>query len=79
MCEWGTTEIVVVNIPADLSHTGKSYVKLAKIDKCIAPIVRALNEAGIKTRSSCCGHGKTDGRIDLQDGRILLIVEEKTE
>ena len=31
---------------------------LAKIDRCIAPLVAALNKGGIKTLSSCCGHGK---------------------
>ena len=27
--------------------------------------------------ASCCGHGKTDGRIDLVDGRVLMIVPPK--
>ena len=27
------------------------------VDKCIAPIVQALNSAGIQTLGSCCGHG----------------------
>jgi hypothetical protein len=43
------------------------------IDKCIAHIVAALNAAGIETMASCCGHGKIDGRIDLADGRYLVI------
>lgn len=66
-------EEVEVTIPADLSCTGKPIKKMAKIDKSIAPLVRALNKAGIATRSSCCGHGKRDGYIALQDGRILII------
>lgn len=73
MCEWGEYEEVEVMIPADLSCTGKSYKKVARIDKCIAPLVRALNKAGIGTRSSCCGHGKRDGHISLQDGHILIV------
>lgn len=44
------------------------------IDYCIHHIVAALNAGGIRTKASCCGHGKKDGRIDLEDGRILIIV-----
>ena len=43
------------------------------IDKCIAHIVAALNAGGIETVASCCGHGKMNGRIDLADGRYLVI------
>lgn len=64
---------VWVKIPADLSHTGKTYWKYAKIDACIASIVKALQEAGIDMRGSCCGHGTEEGDIHLQDGRALII------
>jgi hypothetical protein len=47
--------------------------KLQSIDICIADIVAALNAANIKTVASCCGHGKTSGIIDLEDGRIIKI------
>ena len=73
MCKWGTDEDVLVIIPAELSYTGKDRVDTKGIDKCIAPIVRALNEAGIRTDSSCCGHFKRDGWIVLHDGRELVI------
>lgn len=33
----------------------------------------ALNAANIKTDASCCGHGKMDGNIMLEDDRILII------
>lgn len=58
-------------------------------DPCIAPIVRALHESdlptvpsrhnpeGIRTVASCCGHGRFPGRIDLADGRVLLIVDRE--
>lgn len=73
MCEVGEYELVKVKVPADLSHTGKAYWKKKQIDKCIAPIVKALQEGGIDMRGSCCGHGKMDGDIHLQDNRILII------
>lgn len=46
------------------------------IDACIAPLVKALNDAGFGTRASCCGHGDSLGNIVLTDGRELLIVPD---
>jgi hypothetical protein len=62
-----------VTIPSDLSYTGKERRTYKAIDSCIASIVKALEKGGVKMRASCCGHFKTDGRIDLEDGRILII------
>ncbi|KKN03223.1 hypothetical protein LCGC14_1109770 [marine sediment metagenome] len=73
MCEWGTDEPVEVFISADVSHTGADRFDIKPIDACIAPIVRALTNAGILTGGSCCGHGKADGWIYLEDGRELVI------
>jgi hypothetical protein len=56
------------------------------LDICIADIVLALNQAGIKTTASCCGHAnkRTPGFIDLEDGRSFYVfhtkvVDDKTE
>lgn len=65
--------MVRVKIPADISRTGEAYWKDVGIDECIAPIVKALQVAGIDMRGSCCGHGVTHGSILLADGRELLI------
>jgi len=46
------------------------------VDLCIADIVAALNAANIRTTASCCGHGKMDGRILLEDGRELFVKEK---
>lgn len=43
------------------------------IDWCIHQIVAALNAGGVKTIACCCGHGSQNGRIDLEDGRVLVI------
>jgi|GEM_PF-3114795 len=75
MCEWGTYKEVLVKIPADLSSTGREKWKSEKIDACIADIVEAMQKAGIDMRGSCCGHNKTNGHIDLQDGRVLLVLQ----
>lgn len=49
-----------------------------EIDRCIAPLVQALNDGGILTSSCCCGHGKELGHIWLRDGRILAIMPTGT-
>ena len=77
MCDWGNDTILRVPVPANLSHTGKFRWDYKGIDSCIAPIVQALNDAGIYTAQSCCGHGKGPGRIDLHDGRILRIYADE--
>lgn len=50
--------------------------RVTNVDWCIHHIVASLNAGGIETVASCCGHGKIDGRIDLKDGRILIIKEQ---
>ena len=45
------------------------------VDKCIADIVQALNDGGLETVASCCGHNKIDGNIMLRDSRILTITK----
>lgn len=75
MCEWGSYVDIEVTIDAAHSHTGEEHQAVKPIDACIAPIVAALNQAGILTGRSCCGHGKTDGWIVLADGRKLTITE----
>lgn len=42
-------------------------------DPCLEPLVRALNQGGIPTVASCCGHGGLMGNIALKDGRELII------
>lgn len=66
--------LLLVNIPAELSHTGAARWDIKAVDSCIADIVQALNDAGILTSSCCCGHGEYPGSILLQDGRELIIV-----
>lgn len=76
MCKWGTETILEVTVPAQLSHTGVERKAEKGIDACIAPIVRALNDAGVTTVASCCGHGKRPGNIALSDGREIVIVPD---
>ena len=43
------------------------------IDQCIQPLVKAINDCGIVTIASCCGHGRTNGSIVFRDGREIII------
>ena len=49
------------------------------IDYCIHHIVAALNAGGIRTVASCCGHGTMHGRIDLEDGRTLVVASDAAQ
>lgn len=73
MCVWGDDVLLNVPVPANLSHTGEFHWAEKGIDRCLAPIVQALNDAGIYTANCCCGHGKEDGVIILHDGRELIV------
>jgi hypothetical protein len=49
------------------------------VDRCLAPYIQALNDSGIVTGISCCGHGEQAGFILAQRGeayRLLIMVEE---
>lgn len=78
MCEHGTEVLMEVMVPAHMSHTGETRRAVKGIDACIAPIVQALNDAGILTAGCCCGHGREPGNIILADGRELVILPAKS-
>lgn len=67
MCKWGKHVVV------KLTKSDYNDRSVANIDSCIAPLVQALNDAGIKTVASCCGHGKGLSNIVLGDRRELFI------
>ncbi len=47
--------------------------RVHSIDLCVSDLVAALNAANITTVACCCGHGTQSARIDLADGRVLMI------
>ena len=70
LCASGTTALVTLCRP---DYRGCS---VAAVHSCIAPIVQALNDSGIATVASCCGHGERLGTIALQDGRELIVTPD---
>ena len=73
MCDWGTEVVLSVPIPANCSHTGKFRWDVKGIDSCLAPYIKALNDAGLYTGGCCCGHGKENGHIAFHDGTVFTI------
>ncbi len=67
MCKQGNT------VKVEVHHVGEIRLVDVDVDKCIARIIKALNEGGVATEGCCCGHGKVTGHITLTDGRILGI------
>lgn len=76
MCKWGDTISMELTIPAHLSCTGEARRKVIDVDRCIAPLVEALNAVGMTTIASCCGHGKQPGSIVLEGGREIRIMPD---
>lgn len=65
--------LMEVTILAHLAHDGQQRRAVKDVDACIANIVRALNDGGVMTTSSCCGHGRSDGSVLLADGREIIL------
>lgn len=64
MCRRGTDALVKLNRPRPVSGRAETLV-----DACIAPLVQALNDAGVETLGCCCGHGREPGSVLFyQDG-----------
>jgi len=78
MCIWGTDEVVEVTMQPCKPYHLIEWKKQCKIDKCIAPIVKVLEDNNIRMLASCCGHGKADGHILLLDMTELTIPIELT-
>jgi hypothetical protein len=45
-------------------------------DPCIRPLLAALNDGGLPTAASCCGHGRALGAISFADGSEHLILPD---
>jgi hypothetical protein len=64
MCKWGTyKEVKLLN--GSIKH----------IDFCIADLIQIMNNNGIETINSCCGHGKIPASILIKDFKTKQIFE----
>jgi len=78
MCSWGDDVRVRVCMPARLSHTGRARWTVKPVDRCLAPLIRALNRLGALTANACCGHGEATGWIELHDGTTITLPKART-
>lgn len=46
-------------------------IKMA-VDACLAPLIQMLNDYGIHTVGCCCGHGKDQGSIIIEQDKKLI-------
>lgn len=74
MCDHANREAAMVVLAVDAAG-----VPTVWCDPCLAPLVKALNDAGIATVASCCGHGRQPGTVALADGRELVIAADYDE
>lgn len=69
MCRWGTDASIRLNRPRPVS--GRTEIL---VDACIAPLIQALNDAGVHTVGCCCGHGKAPGEVLIEQGGLRVIL-----
>ena len=75
MCRWGNSTNVRLKFRQEV--TGKME---CAVDRCIAPVVQWLNDCGVQTLGSCCGHGNEDATIIIViDRRQLTLTIKKDE
>ena len=65
---------MVVLVPCDENRRGGVWC-----DPCIAPLVQALNDAGLRTIASCCGHGHRPPTVGLANGQWIVIARDEAE
>jgi len=69
VCEEGTKRKVIIE--------GEEVM----IDACLAPLIQTLNDFGLRTIASCCGHGRTEYsyiRIDPRNVGMLPLEDTFT-
>lgn len=78
MCRGRSVSIEVL-VCSELSHSGRDERKVKPIDACIAPLVAALDAAGVHMLGSCCGHGvRAPSLVLAQDQRPAAALDALT-
>ena len=66
-CEECIEETVRMNV---LLTSGE--IKERGVEKCVIHLVKALNDAGIPTAASCCGHKRGFGNVVIDPRRVSI-------
>ena len=64
MCEHG--DEIVLDLPDNIDIGKKN--RSISCDRCIATIITKLWKAGVQTLGCCCGHGKENPSIVMENG-----------
>lgn len=67
MCQHGTERNVKLN------HPRESGRRIVPVDACIADEVQMLNDMGVITVGSCCGHGKGQPHVLINEYSATLV------
>lgn len=57
------------------THVEIVVVRHIQVDRCIAERVRQLNDQGIWTEASCCGHGKCSPSALIRPSSVVKAKE----
>lgn len=68
MCDHPNREAAMVVVRRNTAGTPAVWC-----DPCLEPLVRALNDGGLRTVASCCGHGRLPATVALADGRYVTV------
>ena len=71
MCDHSNREEAMIAV-----ERGPDGTPTVWCDPCLAGLIQTLNDGGVRTIASCCGHGRRPGRVSLADGRQLFILDE---
>ena len=83
MCNHPEREAAMV-----VTHRNDHGVPIVWCDPCLEPLIRALNDGGLPTAASCCGHDghgsdgeqtNAPGWVILRGGRHMLIHERRPD
>jgi len=65
MCEWNNGGSVV--LPLKDGFIAWKENRSVCVDECIAPHIKALWDAGYETKGCCCGHGKENSSVIINE------------
>lgn len=72
-CGWNTNREHHMVPVYDPATAGGAF---AYVDPCIRELVRGLNQVGIETVASCCGHGSNvPPSVILADDRVIVVFD----
>jgi len=73
MCKWGTRK--PVNVIRRANPSVEDGWHRVMVDSCIADEIQMLNDNGVITLNSCCGHGKGEPNCLVAEESVSKCLE----